>query len=253
MKILTWNVNGLRAIYKKNFLKTFKKLNADIFCLQELRAEKNELPNEIQEIKGYYSFFNPSSIKKGHSGTAIYSKIKPEKVKYKIGFKEFDKQGRIILLEYSKFILLNLYLPYGGRKKENLKFKIESYKKLFNFLKKLKKDIILLGDFNIAHKEIDLARPEENKNNIMFTIEERRQIDFLIEKLNFIDSFRLLNKKGGIYTWWPFFRNARERNLGWRIDYIFISKNLKKYLKSSFILPKIMGSDHCPSGIEIGV
>lgn len=265
MKIISWNVNGLRAVYKnlslrsrtllpkgskRNFLKWLQKSKADIVCLQEIKALSEQLQPELIKPKNYYSYFN-SAVKKGYSGVAVYAKEKPIKIERKIGMKRFDEEGRILKLEYPNFVLINLYLPHGGRQKENLDYKLKVYKKLFNYLKKFgNKKIIIAGDFNIAHQEIDLARPKQNKNNIMFTSRERKQIDKII-KLGFTDTFRKFHKKGGQYTWWPYFVNARERNLGWRIDYIFTSKILIPKLKKAFILSKIKGSDHCPIGIEM--
>jgi exodeoxyribonuclease-3 len=250
MKIVSWNVNGLRSIYKKGFLKWFNKIKADIVCLQETRVFQKELPLDLLRIKNYHLYFNEAE-KKGYAGVAVYTKEKPLKIESKLGLERFDQEGRILKLEYSDFILINLYLPHGGRSKENLDYKLEVYKHLLKYFQKIKdKNVILAGDFNIAHQEIDLARPEENKNNIMFTQEERDQIEKII-KLGFKDSFRMFNKEGGNYTWWPYFVNARERNLGWRIDYIFVSKSLSQNVKNASILKEIMGSDHCPIEIEI--
>ena len=182
---------------------------------------------------------------------AVYTKEKPLAIVDKLGFKRFDDEGRILKLEYPKFFLINLYIPHGGRQKENLAYKLKVYKHLFEFIGKIKKKpIILIGDFNIAHKGIDLTRPKDNKNNIMFTKKERMQIDELI-KLGFIDTFRKFHKKAGNYTWWAYIANARARNIGWRLDYAFVSKKLTPKLKKAFILNKIKGSDHCPVGIDI--
>jgi len=181
----------------------------------------------------------------------VFSKKRPLEIKTKLGLKRFDSEGRFLELQYSEFTLANFYLPHGGRQKENLSYKLEVYQKLFQYLKKMKnKKLILIGDFNVAHEEIDLARPKQNKNNIMFTPKEREQIDKLLN-LGFVDSFRKFHKEGGHYTWWPYFANTRQRNLGWRIDYTFVSKNLSSKIKNAFILPKVQGSDHCPIGIEI--
>jgi len=244
-------VNGLRAVLrnKKDFLKWFKETKADIFCLQEIRVNKEQFPEKLF-LKEYHLYFN-SAKKKGYAGVAVYTKQRPKQVEYRLGFKKFDSEGRILKLRYPDFLLINLYLPHGGRQKENLGYKIEAYKHLLAYLKRNKnRNLILTGDFNIAHQEIDLARPKQNKNNIMFTKEERRQIDEII-KLGFVDSFRKFNKEKGHYTWWPYFAKARERNLGWRIDYIFVSRKMGLKLKDAFILKKIRGSDHCPIGIEV--
>jgi exodeoxyribonuclease-3 len=250
MKIISWNINGIRAIYKKDFLKWLKETKADIICLQEIRAQKEQLPSDLIKPRNYHLYFNLAA-KKGYAGVAVYTKKKPLKIDFKLGMKRFDQEGRILKLEFLEFTLINLYLPYGGRGKENLDYKLKVYSHLLNYLKKNKnKNIILVGDFNVAHQEIDLARPKQNQNNIMFTPEERKQIDRLI-KLGFIDTFRKFHQDRGHYTWWPYFAKARERNLGWRIDCIFISKKLTPKLKDAFIFQKVMGSDHCPVGVEI--
>lgn len=250
MKIISWNVNGLRSVYKKNFIDWFKKIDADIICLQETKVQTDQLPPDLINIEGNNSYFNPA-FKKGYAGVAVYTKEKPIKIEQKLNIERFDHEGRILKLDFYNFTLINLYLPHGGRKKENLDYKLEVYKTLLEDLKKSKdENVIVIGDFNIAHSEIDLARPKNNQKNIMFTPEEREQLNKLID-LGFIDTFREFHKEGGNYTWWPYFVNARERNLGWRIDYAFVSKPLSKKLKNSFILKDVYGSDHCPIGIEI--
>jgi exodeoxyribonuclease-3 len=250
MKIISWNVNGLRSVYKKGFLDFLKKEKADIICLQEIKIQENQIPSELINPFGYHSFFN-SAIKKGYSGVAVFSKIEPQLISKKLGFNRFDKEGRILKVEYSDFILTNVYIPHGGRKKENFDYKLEVYKHLLkHFEKEKNKKKILIGDFNVAHQEIDLARPKQNRNNTMFTLKERKQIDKIIE-LGFKDCFRIFNKKGENYTWWPYYRNARQRNLGWRIDYAFVSRRLVKNIKKCFILKEVKGSDHCPIGLEM--
>lgn len=250
MKILSCNVNGIRAACKKSFLKWLQNSKADIVCLQETRAAKEQLPNGLLNVKGYYLYLNPAG-KKGYSGTAVYTKQKPIKVDYKLRIKRFDQEGRIIKLEYSDFTLVNFYFPHGGHEKNNLGYKLEVYECVLKYLKSVKhKNIILVGDFNIAHQEIDLARPKQNQKNIMFTTEERAQISKII-KTGFVDTFRKFHKKGGHYTWWPYRFNAKKRNLGWRIDYVFVSKKMAPKLKRAFILNKVEISDHCPIGIEI--
>jgi len=252
MRIISWNVNGLRSIHKKNFLNWFKKIKANIICLQETKAQPEQLPPELIKPKGYNVYLNPAR-KKGYAGTAVYTKEKPLKVENKLGMRRFDQEGRILKLKYPNFTLINLYLPQGGRQKQNMDYKLKVYKRLINYLKRNKnKKIILVGDFNIAHQEIDLARPKQNQKNTMFTPEERKQIDKIID-LGFTDSFRKFHKKAGQYTWWPHWANARQRNLGWRIDYIFTSKSLTPKLKKAFILSEVKGSDHCPIGVEISI
>jgi exodeoxyribonuclease-3 len=253
LKILSWNVNGIRAVYKKGFLDWLGKSRADIVCLQETKAQEDQLPFDLTRLRDYSSYFN-SAKKKGYGGVAVYTKEKPSRVKFNLRLKRFDQEGRFLELKYPNLTLINLYLPHGGRGKENLDYKLEVYNYLLKYLKKILRQaqdkLILVGDFNIAHKEIDLARPKENKNNIMFTPEEREQIDRII-KLGFVDSFRKFHKRRGYYTWWSYIAQARERNLGWRIDYAFVSKGLNHKLKKVFIRSKVMGSDHCPIGIEL--
>jgi len=251
MKILSWNVNGIRAVCRRNFLEWLQKERADIVCLQEIKAGNAQIPEELHRLKNYYLFTN-SAQKKGYAGAAVFSKTKPLAVETKIGLKRFDNEGRFLRLIYPEFTLLNLYLPHGGRVKENLDYKLEVYDWLLSYLRKTKdQKLIVAGDFNVAHIELDLARPKDNQNNTMFTPEERAQLDKLID-LGFVDTFRKYHQSGGNYTWWPYYLNARARNLGWRIDYAFVSKKLKSKLKNAFILRDVFGSDHCPIGLEIG-
>ncbi len=251
MKIISFNVNGIRAAVRKGFAEWFQRSKADIVCLQEVRAEVEEIPLSLANPSGYYSYFNPAQ-KKGYSGVAVYSKKRPLSLKYNLGLKRFDQEGRLIKAEYQDFILINLYIPNGGRRKENMGYKLKVYQYLLNYLQKEEsyKPLIFVGDFNIAHQEIDLERPKQNKNNTMFTPEERMQIEKIMN-LGFMDTWREFDKSSGNYTWWSNFANARERNIGWRIDYIFISEKLRTKLKKAFIWPKVMGSDHCPVGIEV--
>lgn len=250
MKIISWNVNGLRSVYKKGFLEWLAKSCADTVCLQEIKAHEEKLPFDLTKLTGYHTYFN-SAKKSGYSGVAVYSKGEPLDVKRELGLERFDSEGRILQLGYEDFTLLNLYLPHGGRGKENLGYKLGVYDFLLDYLNNIKgKSIILAGDFNVAHREIDLSRPQQNKDNIMFTAAERKKIDDLIS-LGFVDSFRLFNQEGGNYTWWPYSNNARQRNIGWRIDYIFTSKSLTPKLRGAAIHPEVLLSDHCPTEIEI--
>ncbi len=250
-KIVSWNVNGLRACFKKGVLDWVNQFNPDIICLQEIKAQGQDLPHKIANIEGYYSYFN-SAKRKGYSGVAVYTKEKPIKVSNTFGLKRFDKEGRFLLLEFKDFMLLCVYLPHGGRKKENLDYKMETYSRLVKLLDTLKNEnVILVGDFNVAHKDIDLARPHQNRNNIMFTPEERRELDDIVD-LGFVDAFRLFSSEPGNYTWFSYLKDAREKGLGWRIDYVFVSNLLANRLTNAFILRDIsFGSDHCPIGILI--
>lgn len=252
MDIVSWNVNGLRSAEKKGFVQWVKRTKYDFYCLQEVRGNKEQFSEQILNIPGY-NFYLSSAQKKGYAGVGVYTKHQPEKVSLALGYREFDDDGRFMRLDYKNFSFINLYIPNGGRKKEKFDYKFKAYKELFKYLKKEKvKNLILTGDFNIAHKEIDLAFPDRNKNNTMFTLEERQLLDNLLN-LGFLDTFRLFNKEKGNYTWWVNYANARERNLGWRIDYVYTSKSLKKNLKTAYILSDVKGSDHCPAGINISL
>lgn len=251
MKIITWNVNGIRAVHKKGeIIKFIAKEKPDILCLQEIKSSRENIPADFFNLRDYLFYVN-SALRPGYSGVAVLTKEKPINVESEIGFKQFDQEGRVLKLDFAKFTLLNFYIPNGGRQKENLDYKLDCYDFLLDYLRKAKnRRLILAGDFNVAHTEIDLARPKENQNNIMFTPPERERISKLI-KIGFVDTFRKFHSEGGNYTWWLYFANARARNIGWRIDYIFASKPMMPKIKDAFILPKVMGSDHCPTGIEM--
>lgn len=249
MKIISWNVNGLRAILRRNFLDWVEKSGADIICLQEIKIQQSQIPETDFNNLNYLKFFNYGG-RSGYAGVAVLTKEKPLSIRQEIGLKRFDFEGRVLILSYQDFTLINVYMPHGGRGKENLNYKLEVYQHLLGYLKEVKdQPVIVMGDFNIAHTELDLARPKNNKNNTMFTKEEREQLDKL-EGLDFIDSFRCFNGDGGNYTWWPYWGNARVRNLGWRIDYAYVSKSLQSSLKSAAILKDVLGSDHCPIELE---
>lgn len=251
MKIISWNISGLRAVYRKGFLDWLKKEKPDILCLQEVKASQNQLPWDLTIVDDYQFYLN-SAEKSGYSGVAVYSKIKPKDVGLRIGLERFDQEGRVIILEFSQFTLFNLYLPHGGRGKENLAYKLEAYQFLLKKIKTVSRPLILVGDFNVAREEIDLARPKQNQNNIMFTPEERRQINKLIQ-IGLVDSFRSLHPEPGHYTWWPYGFSARERNLGWRIDYIFVSQQLRPFLEDAWIQKNVSLSDHAPIGIKLAL
>ncbi len=220
--------------------------NPDIICLQEIKMNDKVL-NEY----GYHCYYNFAE-KKGYSGTMIFTKDQPLRIQYEMGLNQFDQEGRFILLEYDKFILINIYIPHGGRKKENHPYKFSVINKLLELIKTLNKNVIICTDFNIAHNEIDVKNYKTNYDNNMFSYEERAKIDELLN-LGLIDSFRSLVKDGNIYSMWPNGFNARERNMGWRIDYIFMSKNLEKHIKSVKYLKEQLGSDHCPYIVDIKI
>lgn len=252
MRIISWNVNGLRAVIRKGNIGWIFKESPDIICLQETKSTSDQLPAELQSPNGYYSYFNSSDGRKGYSGTAIYSKIKPIDVFYGID-KVKDPEGRFIGVEYKDFYLLNIYFPNGGGGPVRLAYKLEFYKNFLTFIEKLnkKKPVIFCGDVNTAHKEIDLARPKENEKNTGFLPIERKWIDDVLSK-NYVDVFREtypneINK----YTYWDMKTFARDRNVGWRIDYFFVSRKFLPRVVSTAIMSDIFGSDHCPILLEI--
>lgn len=245
-------MNGIRAVLKKGFLDWLSGEKPDILCLQETKAQEEQLPSDLKNVKGYDVYFS-STQKKGYSGVALYTKIKPESIKIGFGIEKFDNEGRIQVADYKSFILFNIYFPNGKASGERLKYKMDFYDAFLAYVDKLKKKdkkIIICGDVNTAHKEIDLARSKENEKISGFLPEERAWIDKFISH-GFVDIFRIFNQHPGQYTWWDFKSKARERNVGWRIDYFYVSDNLKQNMKSSKILSDVMGSDHCPISLEI--
>ncbi|HKI79418.1 MAG TPA: exodeoxyribonuclease III [Ignavibacteriaceae bacterium] len=252
IRILSWNINGLRAVHKKGFLDWFKKDEPDILCLQETKSQEEQLPDEVRNVDGYHSYFS-SAVKKGYSGVAIYTKEKPLSVKKGFGIERFDSEGRILIAEYKNFTLINIYYPNGKAREERLRYKMDFYDAFLEFANKLKKkgkNLIICGDVNTAHKEIDLARPKANEKVSGFLPEEREWMDKFFAN-GYLDTFRMFNQEPENYTWWDVISRARDRNVGWRIDYFFISESLKEKIKDAFIMSDVMGSDHCPIGIEI--
>ncbi len=250
--IYSWNVNGIRAVYKKGFLEWFLHESPDILCLQETKAHQEQLPKELLEIDTYRTYFSGAE-RKGYSGVGLYSKIKPLKVMTDFGVERFATEGRILITHYPFFILCNVYFPNGNMGPERLQYKLDFYDAFLGYLKRLKKKnkkIIVCGDINTAHTELDLSRPKQNENVSGFLPIERAWIDKLIRN-GFVDTFRLFEKQGGHYTWWDFKTHSRERNVGWRLDYFFVSKNLTSNIQSSFMRKDVMGSDHCPIGITL--
>jgi len=250
--IYTWNVNGIRAVAKKGFVDWVKKSKGDIICLQETKAQPEQVPDEVKNIKGYDSFWF-SAQRKGYSGVGTYSKIKPVKTTNGFGNESFDNEGRVIFSEYEKFVLANVYFPNGGRGPERVKYKLDFYDELFLYLNKNyrdKKGIIVTGDYNTAHKEIDLARPKYNETNSGFLPEERAWIDNIIN-LGYVDVFRKFHKEPNWYSYWDVFTRARDRNVGWRIDYFMVSDDFVDNISSANIHMDVMGSDHCPVSIRI--
>ncbi len=248
MKLISWNVNGIRACLNKGFSEFFKEADADIFCLQETKCQ----PEQIElEFEGYTSYWN-SAEKKGYSGTAIFTKKKPIKVTYGIGIEEHDKEGRIITLEFENFYLVTNYTPNAKRELERLDYRMVWEDEIRKYLLELnkKKPVIMCGDLNVAHEEIDLKNPKTNKGNAGFTDEERGKMTELLNS-GFIDSYRYLYPEKMEYSWWSYMGHAREKNVGWRIDYFIVSNDIKEKIKNATIYTKILGSDHCPIGLEI--
>lgn len=249
MKLVSWNVNGLRACVGKGFLDYFKEVDADIFCIQETKLQENQI---ILELPGYEQYWNYAE-KKGYSGTAVFTKIKPISVKYGIGMEEHDQEGRVITLEYQDFYLVNAYIPNSQRELARLDYRMKWEDDFRNYLMELDnvKPIVYCGDLNVAHKEIDLKNPKANRRNAGFTDEEREKMTKLLDS-GFIDSFRYFYPdKEDAYTWWSYMGNARAKNIGWRIDYFIVSERLKDRMKDAAIHSHVMGSDHCPIVLEL--
>ena len=251
MKLISWNVNGIRACLTKGFEDIFKKLDADIFCIQETKCQ----PEQIElEFEGYTSYWN-SAEKKGYSGTAIFTKQKPLNVTYGIGIEEHDKEGRVITLEFEKFYMVDIYTPNSKRELERLDYRQIWEDEIRKYLLKLNetKPVIMCGDLNVAHKEIDLKNPKTNRHNAGFTDEERNKMTELLDA-GFVDTFRVLYpEKENAYSWWSYMGHAREKNVGWRIDYFIVSKSIENCIKEAKIHSEILGSDHCPVELEIDI
>ena len=251
MKLVSWNVNGVRAAHKKGLLDYMAAVKADVICLQEAKAH----PGDAQHIpwpKGYEVFWNPA-VKKGYSGTIVFTRVKPKGVTLGIGLRDHDGEGRVITVEYADFFLLNVYQPNSQRGLTRLEYRTQQWDPAFlAYLKKLgkKKPVIFCGDLNVAHTELDLTNPKTNRRNAGFTDEERTNFTKVLES-GFVDTFREFEKGNGHYTWWSQMMNCRARNIGWRVDYFVASEKLRPALKRAWISPEVMGSDHCPVGLEL--
>lgn len=255
MKVYSWNVNGVRSSWSKGLSDLYYKTNPDILCLQEIKAREDQFPDEMKTDSLFktrtHHLYTCCAKKPGYAGVAVLTKEKPQNVVTELGHDRFDSEGRMLRLDFPEFSLFNFYIPHGGRQKENLAYKLEVYDFILKELDKMKEEkVILVGDFNIAHDKRDLDRPKQNINNIMYTVKERQILDKLI-LLGFVDTLREFHSEGGLYSWWPYMAGARERNLGWRIDYGFVSKNLKPKLKDAYTCPEVLGSDHGPIGLDI--
>ena len=255
IRLLSWNVNGFRAVYKKGFMDWLHKEGPDILCLQETKAEESQIQKELKDAAGYHYAFCSSKAKKGYSGTAIFSKEKPIKVTEGFGMDAFDVEGRTLVAEFPGFTLCNVYFPNGKSGDVRQQYKMDFYKHFQAFtaaLRKKGKSVIVCGDVNTAHKEIDLARPKENSTVSGFLPEERAWIDGFLAS-GFVDSLRLFNQQPAQYSWWDMKSGARARNVGWRIDYFYVSEDLKPKIKNAWIMPEVLGSDHCPVGVELAL
>lgn len=254
VKIISWNTNGLRATVKQGFFIPLFKERPDILCLQETKAAPEQLPEEVRNVSGYFSYFSHPKIKKGYSGVAIYSKEKPKEVFYGMKNRKFDDEGRLIGAKFKNFTIINCYFPNGGQGPHRLKYKLEFYDAFLKFINELRKkgeNVIFCGDINTAHEAIDLARPKENEENTGFLPIERAWITKVI-KNNFTDVWRNFNpNQKDVYTYWDMKTRARYRNVGWRIDYFFADVKILPKIKNTGIMNDYMGSDHCPIWLEI--
>lgn len=255
VKLLSWNVNSIRSLKAKGFLTWLQKESPDVLCLQETKVQPDQVDDELRLPSGYHTYWNAPKERKGYAGVATFTKAEPLKISYGLGIEKFDVEGRVIITEHPAFTLFNVYFPNGKASPERLKFKMDFYDAFLDFVTPLQAKgdkLVVCGDVNTAHTEIDLARPKENAKYSGFLPEERVWIDKFIAS-GFIDTFRHFNKEPAQYSWWDLKTRARERNVGWRIDYFFITENLLPSLKSAFIMSDVMGADHCPVGIMLEV
>lgn len=252
-RVISWNVNGIRACAKKGFLDYLKSDDPDMICLQETKALESDLEECLRQPPGYYSAFH-SAQRKGYSGTAIFTKHKPLEVLHGFGNPKYDCEGRVLMAEYDEFILFSVYFPNGQQGEERLCYKLEFYQDFFDYCQDLRaqgKSLVISGDYNTAHTEIDLANPKENQNTSGFMPIERAWLDKIVDEYGYIDTFREFHKQPDQYSWWSYRTQARTRNVGWRIDYFFITPDLRDNLTDAFIHQDVLGSDHCPVGITL--
>jgi len=250
--MISWNVNGIRAAERKGFVNWLNEMSPDVMNVQETKAHPEQLSEDLTSLEGYHSYFS-SAERKGYSGVATYTKSEPAQVDFGFGIDKFDNEGRILQLDYGDFVLFNIYFPNGKSRIERLEYKMEFYEAFLNHIDKLHsagRNILICGDVNTAHRPIDLARPKENEKISGFLPMEREWVDKLLEH-GFVDTLRMFNNEQGQYSWWDNRGGARERNVGWRIDYFFVNEEFKNRVESAYIMPDVMGSDHCPIGIEL--
>lgn len=252
IELLSWNVNGIRAIHRKGFIEWLSDYKPDILSIQETKAHVEQLPKKLINIPEYTSYFSEAE-RKGYSGVATYTNIEPTNISKGFGIEKFDNEGRILQLDYEKFTLLNIYYPNGGSGEERLRYKMEFYDAFLDYVNKLRDDgvnLVICGDVNTAHKPIDLARPEANEDVSGFLPEEREWVSKFLDN-GYVDTFREFNKDGDNYTWWSYRTRARDRNVGWRLDYFFVNEEFMDNVADSYILSDVMGSDHCPIGLKL--
>ncbi|MEA3489760.1 MAG: exodeoxyribonuclease III [Candidatus Omnitrophota bacterium] len=251
MKILSWNVNGIRSVARKGFLGWLVKEEPDILCLQETKAFPEQLEPPLKTPDGYSTYWNNPG-RKGYAGVAVFTKKEPVSVRDDFPPASFDTEGRVLVLDYRDFILINVYFPNGGMGPSRLEYKLDFYERFLEYIDGVKRrDILVCGDFNTAHKEIDLARPKQNEMFSGFLPVERKWMDKFVEH-GYVDIFRNFNGDPGQYTWWDYKSRSRERNVGWRIDYFFVTEEMLPRVKDAFLMPEVQGADHCPVGIELG-
>jgi exodeoxyribonuclease III len=257
VKLISWNVNGLRAAWEKGFFESFKKLDADVVCVQETKLQEAQLSENIKALEDYDSYWSFCSIKKGYSGVGTWTRIPPKRVGYGIGIDEYDREGRILEIDFGDFILFNIYFPNGQMSEERLNYKLDFYKNFFQYTGSLRdagRSLVICGDFNTAHNEIDLKNPKANEKTSGFLRIERDWLDRIVEN-GYVDTFRNLYPETIKYSWWTYRFKARERDVGWRIDYFFVTADLvqKGRVKEAFIDNDIYGSDHCPVGLILEI
>lgn len=256
-KLISWNVNGLRAVVKKDYFKVVQSLDADVLALQETKLQEEQLTDQMRDIPGYTSQFAFASVKKGYSGVATYSRTVPKAIKYGLGIERFDNEGRIIELDLGDFIFFNIYFPNGQMNEDRLQYKLDFYDAFFSYAAKLRKQgrsLVICGDYNTAHNEIDLKNPKPNAKRSGFLRIERDWLDRIVAD-GYVDTFRTRYPDEVKYSWWSYRFKARERNAGWRIDYFFVSQDImdKGWVKDAIIENDIFGSDHCPVGLILEI
>ena len=254
LRALSWNVNGLRAVHKKGFLDWFASENPDILCLQETKLHLDQVPAELQAIEGYYSYYSTPE-RKGYSGVGLFTKTEPHQISYGFGVDQFDQEGRVIIADYEDFLLFNIYFPNGQSSAERLDYKMKFYDAFLEYVDRARtggRDIVICGDVNTAHKEIDLARPKPNEGTSGFLPQERAWVDKFLSH-GYVDTLRMFNQEPENYTYWDQMSRARERNVGWRIDYFFVNQEMAARLSGAYVYPDVLGSDHCPVGLDINI